>query len=87
MNYPTMPTSSEVAALQARGLVRPPRWRDGTRPVLLRLARWLVEAINAWRQAARDRDVLRSLGARELRDIGLARPHELTIGESAIGRF
>ena len=62
-------------------------WRDGAGRCVRQCWPHVVEVLAAWRQRGRDREALRHLGACELRDIGLARRDEATIGERAIGRL
>ncbi len=83
MNDPTTHRAHPLA----RALLSLSCWRDGADRFVRQCWPHVVEMHAAWRQRGRDREALRQLGARELRDIGLARRHEATVGERAIGRL
>lgn len=87
MNRPTTRTASALADPSAGALFRVSPRCDGVHRGVLQLVRRFVDALASRRRRSRDLEALRTLGARELRDIGLARRDEATLGERALGRL
>lgn len=87
MSAPTIRPSRTQAVLRVAMPSRLMGWHDDARRLLLRPVPALVATLSAWRRRARDHAALQELGARELRDIGLVRHEEVTVGERAFGRL